>query len=54
MKEALLHQEAMETIRSFALQHHLIAKEIVTSPILGPKGNKEFLIHLVGDKSEIT
>ena len=54
VKEALLHQEAMETIRSFALQHHLIAKEIVTSPILGPKGNKEFLIHLVGDKSEIT
>lgn len=52
VKETLLHQEAMETIRSFALRHHLIARDTVVSPILGPKGNKEFLIHLVGDRSE--
>ena len=52
VKDTQLHQEAKDTIQAFALQHHLIAKDIVASPILGPKGNKEFLIHLVDDRSE--
>jgi len=48
VKEALLHEEALNTIRSFALQNHLTVKDIITSPILGQKGNKEFLIYLEG------
>jgi 23S rRNA (cytidine1920-2'-O)/16S rRNA (cytidine1409-2'-O)-methyltransferase len=48
VRETLLHEEALHTIRSFALQNHLVVEDIVTSPILGQKGNKEFLIYLKG------
>jgi 23S rRNA (cytidine1920-2'-O)/16S rRNA (cytidine1409-2'-O)-methyltransferase len=46
VKEAFLHEEALNTIRSFALQNNLTVKDIIPSPILGQKGNKEFLIYL--------
>jgi 23S rRNA (cytidine1920-2'-O)/16S rRNA (cytidine1409-2'-O)-methyltransferase len=49
VRDARLHEAALDAIRSFAEKHHLIARDIVASPILGPKGNKEFLIYLTGD-----
>lgn len=52
VKDAQLHEEALDAIRSFALKQHLNTKDIVASPILGPKGNREFLIFLTGDCSE--
>jgi 23S rRNA (cytidine1920-2'-O)/16S rRNA (cytidine1409-2'-O)-methyltransferase len=52
VKEAPLHEEALDTLRSFALQNHLTVKDIVASPILGQKGNKEFLIFLGSACSE--
>jgi 23S rRNA (cytidine1920-2'-O)/16S rRNA (cytidine1409-2'-O)-methyltransferase len=50
VKDAKLHEEALNTIRLFAVKHHLTAKDIIPSPILGPKGNREFLILLTGDR----
>lgn len=48
VREAELHQQAIEKIVAFAKELQLSAKGVVTSPILGPKGNTEFLIHLEG------
>jgi 23S rRNA (cytidine1920-2'-O)/16S rRNA (cytidine1409-2'-O)-methyltransferase len=44
-----LHEEALETIQSFALRHQLRVEGVVASPIIGPKGNKEFLIYIKGE-----
>lgn len=46
VREAELHQEAISKIRLFAETAGLIEKGLATSPIKGPKGNTEFLIHL--------
>jgi 23S rRNA (cytidine1920-2'-O)/16S rRNA (cytidine1409-2'-O)-methyltransferase len=54
VRDAQLHEEAVDALRSFAGKHHLKVEGIVPSPILGPKGNKEFLIFLTGDSSERT
>lgn len=51
VRDARLHEKALDTIRSFASTHHLKVTGIVASPILGPKGNKEFLMYLTGDRS---
>jgi 23S rRNA (cytidine1920-2'-O)/16S rRNA (cytidine1409-2'-O)-methyltransferase len=40
------HKEAVDSISIFAKEKELEVKGVVTSPILGPKGNKEFLIYL--------
>jgi len=41
-----LHQKAIDKIRDFAHSFGLYAEDVITSPILGPKGNTEFLIHI--------
>lgn len=41
-----LHQKAIEKIKTFAEEYKLEVKGVIQSPILGPKGNTEFLIHL--------
>lgn len=41
-----LHQKAIIKIQDFAQSFGLIGDQIITSPILGPKGNTEFLIHI--------
>jgi 23S rRNA (cytidine1920-2'-O)/16S rRNA (cytidine1409-2'-O)-methyltransferase len=51
VRDARLHEEALDAVRFFAGMHHLKVEGIVPSPILGPKGNKEFLIYLSGDCS---
>ena len=51
VRDERLHKEALDSVRSFAEKHHLVARSIVASPLLGPKGNKEFLIYLTGDSS---
>ncbi len=45
-----LHQKAIDKILDFINQWQhprLYCKGVVPSPILGPKGNKEFLIHII-------
>ena len=41
-----LHQKAISKIQDFAQSFGLVADQVITSPILGPKGNTEFLIHI--------
>lgn len=38
------HQQAIDSVINFVEQIGLHAKEVVPSPILGPKGNREFLL----------
>jgi 23S rRNA (cytidine1920-2'-O)/16S rRNA (cytidine1409-2'-O)-methyltransferase len=46
VRNPLLHQEAIDKITEFAASIGLTPQGVVTSPILGPKGNTEFLIYL--------
>ncbi len=48
VSDPLLHQKAIEKIESFVEQIGLNSKGTVASPILGPKGNREFLIYITG------
>lgn len=41
-----LHDKAVDKIRSFVEESGLKVAGVITSPILGPKGNTEFLIHI--------
>lgn len=41
-----LHQKAIDLVTDYALGLGLITAGTVPSPVLGPKGNKEFLIYL--------
>ena len=45
--DAALHAEAIRGVTDFALSLGLLSQGTVLSPLLGAKGNKEFLIHLV-------
>lgn len=40
------HQEVVAAVTALALRLELLVLGVCDSPILGPKGNKEFLIHL--------
>ncbi len=46
VREPSLHQKAIDKIENFVRQTGLISRGTVPSPILGPKGNREFLIYL--------
>jgi len=41
-----LHDKAINKIKTFVSDNNLIVSGVTTSPILGPKGNTEFLIHI--------
>ncbi len=45
VRDAALHEEVISDIIDFARSIQLQADEVIQSPILGPKGNKEFLAH---------
>ncbi len=47
--ESSLHQKAIEKIESCVQQSGLISRGTVPSPILGPKGNREFLIYITSN-----
>jgi 23S rRNA (cytidine1920-2'-O)/16S rRNA (cytidine1409-2'-O)-methyltransferase len=40
------HQQVIEKIKISAMQLGYFVNDVIASPILGPKGNREFLIHL--------
>jgi 23S rRNA (cytidine1920-2'-O)/16S rRNA (cytidine1409-2'-O)-methyltransferase len=46
VKDPEHHQQAIEKIKAFAEKLNLKADRVETSQILGPKGNKEFLLHI--------
>jgi 23S rRNA (cytidine1920-2'-O)/16S rRNA (cytidine1409-2'-O)-methyltransferase len=47
VREAALHQEVTERLSRYFEGSGLDVKALLPSPVLGPKGNREFLIHLV-------
>jgi len=49
VRDPALHQEVITEILFFCQTLGLQSCGVTPSPILGPKGNKEFLIHLVSD-----
>jgi 23S rRNA (cytidine1920-2'-O)/16S rRNA (cytidine1409-2'-O)-methyltransferase len=46
VKDPALHQKAIDRISAFSRELGLRVLGVVESPLLGPKGNKEFFIHL--------
>lgn len=49
VKDPDLHEEVIADIITFCQSLSLISQGVTESPILGPKGNKEFLIYLTSD-----
>jgi len=45
VRDANLHQKVIERISQFGLGLGLKVLQVIESPLLGPKGNKEFFIH---------
>jgi len=50
VRDSDLHEKVIEEIREFADGLGLIPVGVSPSPILGPKGNREFLIYLVSQQ----
>jgi 23S rRNA (cytidine1920-2'-O)/16S rRNA (cytidine1409-2'-O)-methyltransferase len=46
VRDSSLHQKVIERISQFSCQVGLTVLGVTESPLLGPKGNKEFFIHL--------
>ena len=46
VRDADLHQEVIDEITAFASELGLVNRGVIPSPILGPKGNREFLVWL--------
>lgn len=46
VKDPTLHESSIDKIKTYGTTSGLIYKGVVPSPILGPKGNREFLIYL--------
>ncbi|MGV1099608.1 TlyA family RNA methyltransferase [Thiovibrio sp. JS02] len=49
VRDSELHEQVVAEIAGFAQALKLKTVGIIASPVLGPKGNKEFLIYLVSD-----
>lgn len=49
VESSQLHQLAIDSVHDYASGLGLHNKEVAQSPILGPKGNKEFFVHLTAD-----
>lgn len=47
VKDPRLHDEVIQDLSSFFNDLHLKTQAVIPSPILGPKGNKEFIISLI-------
>lgn len=47
VRDPALHEEIIDNIVTFATETGLANRGVIPSPILGPKGNREFLVHLV-------
>lgn len=46
VRDPALHSEVQKDLLNFFSKQGLLSRAIIPSPILGPKGNKEFFIHL--------
>jgi 23S rRNA (cytidine1920-2'-O)/16S rRNA (cytidine1409-2'-O)-methyltransferase len=46
VRDAAIHREVLERVVRQAAEQGLGTRAVVASPILGPEGNREFLVHL--------
>lgn len=46
VRDPFLHQQVVDKIKDLALALRCSVAGVIESPILGPKGNREFLIHM--------
>lgn len=46
VRDAQQHAQVLEKIKNLAATLGCSVQDVCDSPILGPKGNREFLIHL--------
>lgn len=46
VRDPVLHAQVIEDLSDFFMKKHLLNEWVITSPILGPKGNREFFISL--------
>jgi 23S rRNA (cytidine1920-2'-O)/16S rRNA (cytidine1409-2'-O)-methyltransferase len=46
VRDPVLHAEVIESLTDFFIKKHLFSEWVIPSPILGPKGNREFFISL--------
>jgi len=46
VRDPALHAQVIENLSEFFKNNHLFSQWVIPSPILGPKGNKEFFISL--------
>jgi 23S rRNA (cytidine1920-2'-O)/16S rRNA (cytidine1409-2'-O)-methyltransferase len=46
VRDPAIHREVLERIVAVAAGHGLGTRAVIASPILGPQGNREFLVHL--------
>ena len=46
VRDPVLHTQVIENLSDFFVKRHLFCEWVIPSPILGPKGNREFFISL--------
>lgn len=46
VKDPAIHREVLERVTGHARSLGLGTRDVIASPLLGPEGNKEFLVHL--------
>ena len=52
VRDITLHQKVIERISQFSRELGLKVLQVIESPLLGPKGNKEFFIYLKKDEDQ--
>jgi 23S rRNA (cytidine1920-2'-O)/16S rRNA (cytidine1409-2'-O)-methyltransferase len=52
IRDPAIHQQITDEVVEFTASLGLHSRGVIPSPILGPKGNREFLIHLVEVQNE--
>jgi 23S rRNA (cytidine1920-2'-O)/16S rRNA (cytidine1409-2'-O)-methyltransferase len=46
VRDTAIHHEVLERVVATAQEHRLGTRAVIASPIVGPEGNREFLVHL--------
>lgn len=46
VRDPVIHEQVIENIKKIAEENGFTPKDVVESPITGPKGNKEFLLYM--------
>jgi 23S rRNA (cytidine1920-2'-O)/16S rRNA (cytidine1409-2'-O)-methyltransferase len=46
VRDPAIHREVLERVIAAAAERGLGMRAVIASPILGPEGNREFLVHL--------